>query len=139
MAAPKKPSGSNYKSDKIWRDALHRAVKRLVTSERTGEKTKALEELADSVVLQGIGGNIPAAKEVGDRLDGRAVQAIEAKGTPVLAIVGSEDHYRPGSSCYIERTVGGSKSIIISGAGHSIAHLGETNESIKTFLRKCCS
>ena len=61
------------------------------------------------------------------------------KGTPVLAIVGAEDHFRPGSSCYMERTVGGSKSIIIPYAGHRIARLDETKEAITTFLRKCCS
>lgn len=60
-------------------------------------------------------------------------------GTPVLAIVGAEDRFRPGSSCYMERTVGGSKSIIIPYAGHSIARLDETQEAITTFLRKCCS
>ena len=76
MAAPKKPSGSNYKSDKIWRDALHRAVKRVIKDEKDGTKTTALELLADTVVLQGIGGNIAAAKGVGDRLDGKAAQAV---------------------------------------------------------------
>ena len=61
------------------------------------------------------------------------------KGTPVLAIVGERDRYRPGIKCYMERTVGGSKSISIPYAGHSIAHLDETKEAITTFLRKCCS
>ena len=61
------------------------------------------------------------------------------KGTPVLAIVGELDRYRPGFKCYMERTVGGSKSISIPHAGHSIAHRFETREAITTFLRKCCS
>ena len=61
------------------------------------------------------------------------------KGTPVLAIVGERDRHRPGLSCHMERTVGGSKSISIPYAGHRIAHRVETKEAITNFLRKCCS
>ncbi len=58
---------------------------------------------------------------------------------PVLAVVGEEDKYRPGLSCKIERTIGGSRSIVIPGAGHSVAQYPETRKAIKEFLQQCCS
>lgn len=58
---------------------------------------------------------------------------------PVLAIVGESDSYRPGMSCAIKRTVGGSKSIIIPKADHWISHYDITQKSIKIFLKQCCS
>jgi len=57
---------------------------------------------------------------------------------PVLAIVGEIDEYRPGMSCTIDRTVGGSKSIVIPGASHRISQEDETTEAIRKFLGQCC-
>lgn len=57
---------------------------------------------------------------------------------PVLAIVGEADDYRPGMSCTINRSVSGSKSIIISGADHWIALYAQTEKSIIQFLKRCC-
>ena len=61
------------KSDKLWRDALMLAVKRQVEK---GEPTKRLEALANKLVELALSGNVEAIKEVGNRLDGRAPQAI---------------------------------------------------------------
>lgn len=61
------------------------------------------------------------------------------EGVPVLAIVGEYDEYRPRQSCKVKRTVGGSKSITIPRAPHSIAEYTETQEAIKVFLSQCCS
>lgn len=61
------------------------------------------------------------------------------EGVPVLAMVGEFDDARPGLSCNVRRKVGGSKSIVISGAGHVISADPETKKAIKTFLRECCS
>jgi len=58
---------------------------------------------------------------------------------PVLAIVGEKDQHRPGLSCRIDRTTGGSKSITIPGGPHGVAEYPETREAIKTFLRQCCT
>ncbi len=60
-------------------------------------------------------------------------------GTPVLAVVGANDEYRPGKSCRVDESDGISRSIVIPGAGHSVAQYPETQEAIRTFLRKCCS
>lgn len=64
------------KSDKPWKDAIARAVKRA----QDGTKTKWLDVLADKLVVEGAGGNILAIKEVGDRLDGKASQPVEHSG-----------------------------------------------------------
>ena len=61
------------------------------------------------------------------------------EGVPVLAIVGEYDEFRPGMTCKVKRTVGGSKSIIIPGAPHHIARYTQTQEAIKVFLSQCCS
>ena len=63
---------------------------------------------------------------------------IAPDNVPVLAIVGELDDYRPGLSCSIKRTVGGSKSIVIPGADHYIALYTETQTAIKLFLKQCC-
>ena len=60
-------------------------------------------------------------------------------GVPVLAIVGEHDDYRPGLSCTVKRTVGGSKSIVIPAAHHQVAQYPQTREAIESFLRQCCS
>lgn len=71
MAAPKNPLGA--KSDKIWREAVMRAVKR--ESEGKGSPHQ-LEKLADMLVATGLTGDVSALKEIGDRLDGKPVQML---------------------------------------------------------------
>lgn len=61
------------KSDKIWRDALMRAVKRSYD----GGNLKNLEVLATKTVNMALNGDMTAIKEIGDRLDGKATQAIQ--------------------------------------------------------------
>jgi len=61
-----------------------------------------------------------------------------APGTPLLAIVGARDDYRPGLSCTIERTVGGSRSVVIPNAPHKVAQYRQARDAIKAFLRACC-
>lgn len=76
MAAPIHPRGA--KSDKIWRDAIMRAVRRLEDDPcpRKPKNRQRLECLADALVAKGLTGDVPAAREIGDRLDGKAVQQI---------------------------------------------------------------
>jgi hypothetical protein len=71
MAAPKNPLGA--KSDKIWRDAVMRAVKR----RQEGAKTPHLDRLADKLVARGLEGEVSALKEIGDRLDGKPTTSID--------------------------------------------------------------
>src|SRR5262249_39841872 len=60
-------------SDKAWRDAIRKAV-----NKRDKDGSKALERLANKLVRLGEDGDVSALKEIGDRLDGKATQAIEA-------------------------------------------------------------
>ena len=60
-------------------------------------------------------------------------------GVPVLAIVGELDEARPGESCLVARTVGGSKSVVIPGAYHDIIAYKETRQAVTKFLKTCCT
>ena len=84
MAAPNNPAP--FKSEKLWRNAIERAVKR--RQEGKGSP-RMLERLADSLVQAGISGDVSALKEIGDRLDGKAVQPIsgDASGPPITFVV----------------------------------------------------
>lgn len=61
------------KTEKPWRDALMRAVKR--SAYGTGNP-RQLEVIADAVVSKAAEGDVLAAREVGDRLDGKPVQGL---------------------------------------------------------------
>jgi len=63
---------------KPWRDALRVAVLLPIDDERKG-KTK-LEACALALVRAGIVGDVPALKEIGDRLDGKVPQALVGGG-----------------------------------------------------------
>jgi len=83
MAAPRNPLGA--KSDKLWRAALLRAVKRRKEGKGSPQQ---LERMADKCVERAVKGDMVAAKEVGDRLDGRASQSVDIDVTaPVTEIV----------------------------------------------------
>jgi hypothetical protein len=85
VAAPHNPLGA--KSDKIWRDAIMRAVRR----RDSGEDPQALEKLADKLVAKGLEGDIPALKEIGDRLDGKPTQELTGKdGGPLITGIAVE-------------------------------------------------
>lgn len=66
------------KSDKIWADAVRRAVLRRLENEEG--KPQKIERLADNLVELGLKGDITAIKEIGDRLDGRPKQTSEVSG-----------------------------------------------------------
>lgn len=71
------------KSDKLWSDAVRRAVLR---SDK-GSKTRRLEQLADKLVALGIEGEVAAIKEIGDRIDGRPMQLQTHEGNPDNPII----------------------------------------------------
>lgn len=72
MAFEKGQSGnpSGRPKERPWRDAILRAIAR----KESKKDPKALEKLADKVVSLGLGGDMQALKEIGDRLDGKSVQ-----------------------------------------------------------------
>ncbi len=75
-----------------WRDAIDRAVKRATTGK---VDYVMLDQLADKIVAMAADGDIQALKEIGDRLDGKAVQAIanDDDSTPFIVKI-----IRPGTS-----------------------------------------
>lgn len=79
MAAPKAPK--NRWSDKAWRDAIRVAVMR--NAEDGGKK---LAKLADALVTAGLAGDVPALREIGDRLDGKVPQAVTGEGGGPVAL-----------------------------------------------------
>lgn len=62
------------KSDKIWRAALLRAVKRRLDGK---DRPQELDHIADKVVAEARDGNMVAARELGDRFDGKPAVAID--------------------------------------------------------------
>lgn len=74
MAKRGAPLGNQNASDgKVWRAAIHRALEK-----RNGKgKTAALDEIANKLLAAAEEGQIPALRELGDRLDGKAVQQVE--------------------------------------------------------------
>jgi len=64
------PSGGGR--DKPWQDALRRAVLR----RDSDSDPRKLDKIADKVVEIALAGDMQATKEIGDRLDGKAVQQI---------------------------------------------------------------
>jgi hypothetical protein len=63
--------GGRPKRDKIWKDAIIRAIKR-----REDTDPHALEKLADKLLAGVDAGDVAAMKEFGDRVDGKVAQAI---------------------------------------------------------------
>ena len=68
--------------NKPWKDALTRAI-----AQADG---KILRKLADALVKKASEGDVAALKEIGDRLDGRSVQAVEQKLDATI-VVRTED------------------------------------------------
>lgn len=74
------------KADKIWRDAIMRAVNRMSAD----KKTKHIDILAHRLIKCAADGDVSAMREIGDRLDGKATQPISGEdggAVPVRFIV----------------------------------------------------
>ena len=65
----------NAFKNKPWRDALNRAMSRY-----DGGKENALNLIADQTVRLAVSGEQWAIKEIGDRTDGKAAQAVTVSG-----------------------------------------------------------
>ncbi len=71
-------ANSGNKRDKIVRDALTLAAKRVLDNDPEGRI--ALAVAAEKVVLAAASGDLAAFKEMADRIDGKSIQAIEQSG-----------------------------------------------------------
>ena len=65
----------NAAKNKPWREALNRALCRY-----EGGKENALNLIADKVVTAAVSGDQWAINEIGQRLDGKAAQAVTVSG-----------------------------------------------------------
>ncbi len=75
-----RPRGSL--GERLWRDAINLAVRELrdeTTKDGKVKKVRALRLLARKLVDCGLEGDVAALKEIGDRLDGRAMQGVDLK------------------------------------------------------------
>jgi hypothetical protein len=73
-----RPKGSQNK-DKPFRDALRMEAALAETGEPTPAKPGTIRYIARQLLIRG-GEETAAAKEVGDRLDGKPAQAVEMSG-----------------------------------------------------------
>lgn len=63
---------TNFKDGKIWRDAIKRAV--------LADDGKRLRAIAEKLLDKASEGDVAAIKELGDRIDGKAAQAVMLAG-----------------------------------------------------------
>lgn len=80
----KTPSAGN-KPDKLMRDALMVALKREAEG-ADGKPTKKLAQVAEALVDKAIEGDVPAIKEIADRVDGKVAQVVAGDADNPLAV-----------------------------------------------------
>lgn len=73
MGTPAKKAPSGPFADKLWRDAIRKAALEQAEGKRGPKK---LEMAARALVRAAISGDVSAAREMGDRLDGKVPQAL---------------------------------------------------------------
>lgn len=77
------------KSDKVWADAVHKAVHEYHEAEDESGKAKKvryINQLAANLVQDAMNGNMEAMKEIGNRLDGRPHQSSSVEVEPSDAL-----------------------------------------------------
>ena len=73
MAAPK--GNQNAAKAKVWTAAIERAL-----DKRGLSRIEALSNLAEKLLIKCDEGDMSALKELGDRLEGKAMQSMEVSG-----------------------------------------------------------
>jgi hypothetical protein len=85
MAAPQ--GNKNAAKAKVWEGALRAALAQFEDKDKKIEPGQALRKIAEKVVVRAIEGDKDAIKEIGDRLDGKAAQAVtiagDSEGDPI--------------------------------------------------------
>lgn len=69
------PGNNNAGKPRIWKAAIERALAKRARS----DAVVALDELAEKLLTLAEQGDLGALKELGDRLEGKAVQAVDAQ------------------------------------------------------------
>jgi hypothetical protein len=74
---PGAPFGNhNGRGAKQWKQAIERALEK----RGNGDRSKALDALAERLLSKIDEGDVSAIREFGDRMDGKSVQALEHSG-----------------------------------------------------------
>lgn len=81
MGAP--VGNQNAARAKLWSAAIQRALEK----RGGGDKVKALDELAEKLLVNCDSGDLAALKELGDRIDGKPAQAIVGDDENPLSII----------------------------------------------------
>lgn len=82
MAAP--VGNNNAAKAKVWAAAIERALEK----RSRAEQKQIIDELANKLIDLGLAGDLQALKEFGDRMEGKAAQAVTgADGGPLEAVV----------------------------------------------------
>ena len=83
MAGKGRPVGSKGTKAKMFGDALRMTAMELADEKRADKTVRAetnLRRAADALMLKAMTGDVPAIKEVADRLDGKVPQAVIGGG-----------------------------------------------------------
>lgn len=77
MAGGAPEGNKNATKNRPWAEAVHRAL--------LAEDGKKLRQIADKLIDKALEGDVSALKEIGDRVDGKAIQAVTgADGGPIV-------------------------------------------------------
>lgn len=96
---------------KEWRDAIRRVVND-TEEPNSAEAIKNIDRLAAQLVSKALSGDVPAIKEIGDRLDGKPSQALTGEGggpIETLEVTGLSDGERKQRLAAILRESSGSE------------------------------
>jgi hypothetical protein len=81
MAAPL--GNRNAARAKVWSAAIERALEK-----RAAERMPAINELAEKLIEMGLMGDLPALREIGDRLEGKPQQSTDITATVDATVTG---------------------------------------------------
>lgn len=76
------PGNNNATKNKPWHYAIQRALRKRSRS----DQLEALDELAEAFLDAVKSGDIQAFRELGDRLDGKAIQQLDANVTGTVSV-----------------------------------------------------
>jgi hypothetical protein len=76
------PGGA--RKSKQWAEAIRKAALRPIDPK---DEATHLDALAQQLIAKGLQGDTAALKEIGDRIDGKAIQSIEAEVTATLSLL----------------------------------------------------
>jgi len=79
MAAPK--GNQNAAKAREWADTLKHELAEYQSKKRRIERGQALRAVARLVIEEALDGGMWAVQEIGNRLDGKAAQAVELSGS----------------------------------------------------------